>query len=63
MALLIMSGPGAIGFYAAMGAVFERNLEVAPGFYFGGLVRPRTGLTAVLAALKLLFSETVESAD
>lgn len=33
--MLIMSDPGAISFYAAMGATFERSQEVAPGFSLG----------------------------
>lgn len=33
--MLIMSDPGAVGFYAAVGATFERNQEVAPGFSLG----------------------------
>lgn len=30
--MLIVSDPGAIGFYTAMGATLERRKEVAPGF-------------------------------
>ena len=30
--MLIKSHPGAVGFYATMGATFDRNVEVAPGF-------------------------------
>lgn len=33
--MLIMSDPGAVGFYAAVGATFERSQEVAPGFCLG----------------------------
>ena len=33
--MLIMSDPGALGFYEAMGARFERHVEVAPGFLLG----------------------------
>ncbi len=33
--MLIMSDPGATGFYAAMGATLERSQEVAPGFSLG----------------------------
>lgn len=31
----IMSDPGAIGFYSAMGAQLERRIEVVPGFALG----------------------------
>jgi len=31
--MLIKSHPRAVGFYATMGATFERNVEVAPGFF------------------------------
>ena len=30
--MLIMSDPAAVGFYAAMGATFEKEVQVAPGF-------------------------------
>lgn len=33
--MLIMSDPGAIGFYSAMGATLERSQEVAPDFSLG----------------------------
>ena len=33
--MLIMSDPAATGFYEAMGATFERSVEVAPGFVLG----------------------------
>lgn len=33
--MLIMSDPGARGFYEAMGAVLESEIEVAPGFALG----------------------------
>ena len=33
--MLIMSDPGSVGFYAAVGATFERSQEVAPGFSLG----------------------------
>ncbi len=33
--MLIMSDPGAVGFYRAVGATFERSQEVAPGFSLG----------------------------
>lgn len=33
--MLIMSDPGAMGFYEAMGAEFEKTVEVVPGFSLG----------------------------
>lgn len=33
--MLIMSDPGAAGFYGAMGATHEADIEVAPGFSIG----------------------------
>lgn len=33
--LLIMSDPAALGFYEAMGATLEKEIEVSPGFRLG----------------------------
>lgn len=33
--MMIMSDPGARGFYEAMGARFESEIEVSPGFFLG----------------------------
>jgi len=30
-----MSDPGAVGFYRAMGAEYERDVEISPGFRLG----------------------------
>lgn len=42
--VLIMSDPGAVGFYQAMGAQLVEQIEVAPGFLIGKLWFDLTGV-------------------